>query len=131
MTQRRARWVLFLGIVLLVPWPMHVMEPVFAPTAHYLLLAGAVAAVVGVEGGGGPVPLLLAMFAGYALFYLALSWVVAWAVTRLVLARSSPTTRGRLVLGVLCIGLIVAVVTRGYQTPFSRLPRANLFEALS
>ena len=131
MTVRRAHWLIFLGVVLVVPWPMRLIAPVFAPAAHYLLLAGVVAAVIVAEGSGGPVPAIFGVFLGSALASLLASWLVASVTTRAVLARLSPSVRRRVVYVVLIVGLVLAVAVGGYRTPFSRLQSGNLLQALS
>ena len=125
-----ARWLLFVIIALTLPLPLLGPLHAFAPAARYLVLASVTASVALVEGASGPVPLILLLFAVHALGYLALEWILAWALAR-GLAHFSPSLRGRLVI--LACGTLVffSIAFDQYQTPFGTLPRSNLLGLLS
>lgn len=90
----------------------------FVPVARYLLLAGVTLGLIAAEGGGEIPHLFLALMLGHALVYTGLLWLVAWAATR-VLWAATPRRASRIVLGLAALGLVLAVVTRPYVTPYS------------
>jgi hypothetical protein len=109
---------------MLGPWE------VLAPTARYLLLAVVTAAVMAVEGAAGPVPLILALFAGHALVYLLLAWLVTRLCTRLLSRLHTRARTGVVVAGCAAL-LLIALLFDLYITPFGGLPRSNLLGLLS
>ncbi len=130
MVTRTTRWLLFCVFVLTVPLPMLGPWEVLAPTARYLLLAVVTAAVMAVEGAAGPVPLILALFAGHALVYLLLAWLVTRLCTRLLTRLPTRASTG-VVLAACAALLALSIVLELYITPFGSLPRSNLLGLLS
>jgi hypothetical protein len=127
---RLARWLLFAVFALTVPAPLLGPYAAFAPAARYVILATATGVLAASEGAGGPVPLILALFVGHALVYLALAWLAAWLLSRL-LGRLSAPIRSRVVFA-LCGGLLlISLAFDLYRTPFGTRPSANLFGVLS
>ena len=94
MTTHRIRWLWFVGLWLLAPWPwpLPAVADVFVPAARYALLASAAIAIVVAEGAAGPVALVVAVFTGWALVTTLGCWLVAWLGSR-ALALVSPRIR--------------------------------------
>lgn len=130
MSVRRAGWVLFGVFALVAPLPMLGPFDAFMPAARYLLLALAAAAVALAEGAAGPVPGILALFAGHALVGLLLAGGLGWIAARLTRPLSAGARR-LVVLGVCGALLAGAVAFEVYRTPFGRTPTANLLGVLS
>lgn len=129
MSARAARWLLFLVLALTLPTPMLGPFHALVPAVRYVVLLSAAGAVAVVEGAAGPVPGILALFAVHAALYLALVWLLAWAVARL-LAPLSPGARRTAVLAACALLLVLALALEPYHTPFGRAPRANLLGVL-
>jgi hypothetical protein len=126
---RAARWLLFLLFALTLPAPMLGPFQALVPPARYVVLASATGAVGVVEGAGGLVLGILALFAVHAVVYLALAWLLAWGLARL-LAPLSPGTRRAAVLVACALLLVLALVLEPYRTPFGQAPGGNLLAAL-
>jgi hypothetical protein len=123
---RAVRWLLWLAALFVVPLPTVAFGPGLVPAAHQLelgLLALAFGAVESTEG----VTLLMAgLFLVSGLVYAALLWLLAWLAAR-VLAPLAPTTRTRLALLLVMLGVALAVAEPVYRTPFSsRSATSNL-----
>jgi len=127
-SSRAERWALWLGLVLVVPLPMAWIEPVRVPAARYLELGLVCGAVLAVEGAGGVVGTLTALFLGHALAYAALLWGAAWLGLRAA-AGLGPRARRRLVVVLVLAGVLGAAAFRIYRTPFQAASiRASLLE---
>lgn len=106
-----ARRVVFVASFLMVPLPMHVLAPVLAPPAHYVVLAAVTVAVAATEGAQGPVPAIRAVLLAYAGAYTLLAWLGA-----------------RLVWTAVAAALLVTLLWPVYRT-LSRAPRARTWSA--
>jgi hypothetical protein len=130
MSVRTSRRLLFAAIFLLAPAPLLVLTRGWMPPATYLLLAGVSLSFALTEGAGGPVPLIVSMFAVHAVLYAVLAWGLAWLMA-LPLARLTPGARRGVTLGLVAIALVIALGWDVYRTPFGRRPFGNAIEALS
>lgn len=117
MTPRATRRMLWLAALLLVPLPM-LQFGALVPVVRYLLLAGVTLGLIVAEGGGEIPYLFLALMLGHALVYAVLLWVVSWLIARGLWALS-PARAGRAAIALAAVGLLVALVTRPYVTPYS------------
>ncbi len=128
MSPRAARRVLFLALLLLAPLPMLGFDAV-APVARYLLLGAVCVGMRLVEGPGGVVWQLAALFFGHALAYAVLLWAGAWLVAR-ALAATGSTARGAVVVAAVVAATLWALIAEPYVTPFGPAARANLVAVL-
>jgi hypothetical protein len=126
-TARAARRVLWLAACGLAPLPM-LQFGAWMPALVYAWLGGVCIALAWVEGWGGVVGLLIALFLAHALVYALGLWIAAALAAR-ALARVSPRTRAALAWGALAAGLVLALATRPYVTPFGTAARGNLLAA--
>lgn len=129
-SDRALRRLWFVGLWLLLPWPMGILDQALVPAARYALLAAAALAVLVVEGPGGPVVAIVALFVGWAAATALGTWAVARA-TFWAMGRIAPRWRTALCLGALALGALAALWLAPYHTPFGRAPRGGLFEILS
>lgn len=125
-----ARYLLFTIFVMTIPLPLLGPFDLFAPTVRYLLLTSITGSVAWVEGASGPVPLILALFAGNTLLYLLLNGFLAWAFAR-SLTQISRTARSWIVVTTCAALLVLSISLDLYRTPFGTLPRSNLLGLLS
>ena len=126
MSARATRWLLFAVFALALPFPAVGPFGGFVPAAHHVTLLAATLAIVAVEGIGGPIGGILALFAVHAVATLLLCALAAWLCARL-LSSASARTRAW-VAGLLCAALLgTAIAFPLYDTPFNRAPTANLF----
>ncbi len=128
MSPRAARRVLFLALLLLAPLPMLGFDAV-APVARYLLLGAVCLGMRLVEGPGGVVWQLAALFFGHALAYGALLWAGAWLAAR-ALAVLGSAARGAVVAIAVVAATLWALTAEPYLTPFGPAARANLVAVL-
>jgi hypothetical protein len=123
MSVRAARWILWLGLVLLAPVPILAFGSGQVPASTHALLAGASLAVWMSEGGAGAVPVIFLVFALHATAALAVWWGVAslaaWALRGRSRARVAWLTLGALLAG----GLLVRTLPV-HRDPFRALPAA-------
>jgi hypothetical protein len=127
---RTLRRLWFLGLWLLVPWPLLVYSEAFVPAARYMLLGGVAATVALAEGASGPVGLIVLLLLGYGVVTSVLCWVIAWLVTR-VLTRLPPNIARVITLGCLGGGLLAGLLFEPYRTPFGRALTGGLLQVLS
>ena len=128
MPRATARRVLWVAGLLLVPVPLMALADAFVPTARILELGLVVLITILVEGAAGIALLLLALFVGHAVVYAALlwlaSWLVTWAIDRVV-----PTALGATTIVLVVVGVLWTSSMPVYDTPFhSRLPHATLLQ---
>ena len=97
MSVRATRWLWFLGVWLMAPWPMALLGDPSVPAVRYALLTLVSLAIAVFEGAAGPVPWIVALFAAHAIFYTGVAWAIAWAVSR-TLAQVGPARRRLLTL---------------------------------
>ena len=119
---RRCLWLLALFVV---PLPMLGGFEAFVPVVRYALLAGVCLAMRVLEGPGGVVWSLFAVFAGHAAVYGALLWCAAWLAARASSALPAAVRTG-VVLAVVAGALVWASATTPFHTPFGTEARANL-----
>jgi hypothetical protein len=130
MEHRTLRRVWFVGLWLLLPWPMTVVGPAFVPSVRYALLACAGSSVALTEGAAGPVGLIVALFVGVASLTTLGCWLIAWAIGRL-LVRLPVAQATALTWACLGLGLFVALYFEPYRTPFGRALTGGLLQVLS
>ena len=128
MSPRATRRVLFLALLVLVPLPMFAFDAL-VPVARYLLLGAVCIGMRFVEGPGGVVWQLAALFFGHALVYGVAFWAVAWAAAR-ALGGLPASLRGSVVASAIIAAALWAVLAEPYRTPFGRSAHANLIEVL-
>jgi hypothetical protein len=130
MDARHLRWLWFVGIWLLFPWPLFILQEAWVPAVRYLLLGLVAATVAIVEGAAGPVGLLVTLFLGWGIGTSLCSWLLAWAITKL-LGQLSSRVAVSLSLVALGTALIWAITFEPYRTPFGRALRGGLLQVLS
>jgi hypothetical protein len=130
MSVRTTRWLWFLGVWLMLPWPMLLLANAWVPAVRYLLLTLVSLAVGVLEGASGPVPWIILLFALHAAVYTAVAWGLAWGVSR-ALDGVTPGARRWLTLGALASALTLSLAFDVYRTPFGSAPVANLLGVLS
>jgi len=130
MEHRTLRRVWFVGLWLLLPWPLTVVGDAFVPSARYALLAGASSSIALTEGAAGPVALIVALLVGVAGLTALGCWVIAWGIGRL-LVRLPIAHAAALTWVCLGLGLFVALFFEPYRTPFGRALTGGLLQALS
>lgn len=120
----------FAGIWLLFPWPLLVLQDASVPAVRYLLL-GVVAATVAIaEGAAGPVGLLVVLFLGWGIGTSFCSWLLAWAISRL-LGKLPKSAALSLSFGSLAVALVWALFFEPYRTLFGRALKGGLLQVLS
>jgi len=130
MKHRTLRRLWFLGLWLLLPWPLSIIGDAFVPSARYALLAAAAASFALVEGAAGPVASIVALFVGVAAFTTLACWVIAWLMARL-LVRLPMAQASAITWASLGTGLFVALFFEPYRTPFGRALTGGLLRVLS
>ena len=128
MSPRAVRRVLFLALLLLAPLPMLAFDA-RVPVARYLLLGMVCLGMRVVEGPGGVVWQLTALFFGHALVYGAVLFSGAWLAARALAAIPSAARGGVVVIAVVAATLW-ALASEPYLTPFGQSARGNLVEVL-
>jgi hypothetical protein len=129
MSPRASRWVLWIGLVLMLPLPMLVFGALI-PVARFLLLAGVTAGLIVAEGMGTIPGSILGLLLLHALVYLGLTWLAAHWISR-GLGRLAPRALGPVTLGLVAAGLILSSLFDVYVTPFAPVsPRASLLHIL-
>ena len=126
LTSRRLLW---LGLLLMLPMPMLVLDNGLVPVVRFLLLGGVCVAVMLVEDAAGVVGFLALVFLAHAIVYAGLLWLLAFAISQ-GLARLPPRRLAALTLAALALALLTATATRPYRTPFGRAADGNLVEVL-
>ncbi len=128
MSRTRARRILFVAGLLLVPVPLFGLADAFVPTTRLAELALVVAVTIAAEGAGGVAALLFGLFAVHVLVWALALWCAAWLLSW-TLARLGPLALGRITVAAVLIGVIGASLFRIYDTPFhATLPHATLLE---
>jgi glucan phosphoethanolaminetransferase (alkaline phosphatase superfamily) len=123
---RAVRWLLWLAALFVVPLPTVAFGPGLVPAAHQLELGLLALAFGAVESTEGVTLLMASLFLVSGLVYAALLWLLAWLAAR-VLTPLAPTTRTRLALLLVMLGVALAVAEPVYRTPFSsRSASSNL-----
>jgi hypothetical protein len=123
---RSTRWLLFAVFALALPFPALGPFGGFVPAVHHLVLFAATGATAVVEGMGGPVRGILALFAVHVVATLLLCALAAWLCARLL--APLPARVRAVVAAVLCGALLAASIAFPiYETPFNREPTSNLF----
>ena len=130
MSRRGLRWIWFLGLFLLAPWPLSAIGDAYVPAVRYLMLASAGLAVAFAEGAQGPVPLIIGLMVVAALGYTALCVALAGLIVR-ALERLGQIPALGITLLALCVALAVALIGTPYLTPFGHAPRGGLLEIFS
>jgi hypothetical protein len=126
---RSIRWLLFAVFAIALPFPSPPPFGGFVPALHNLALCAATAAVAFAEGVAGPVRPILVMFAVQTVVTLLLCGLLAWLLSW-ILARLPARARTVVAVG-LCAALLgAAIAVPIYETPFGRMPTANLFGVL-
>jgi hypothetical protein len=130
MSERGLRRLWFLGLWLLMPWPLFIFADAFVPAVRYVLLGAAAAAIALFEGSSGPVGLIVTLFVGMGVATTGACWVLAFVAGRLLVrlpGRTSMALTG-LVMGP---SLLIALVFEPYRTPFGRALKGGLLQVLS
>ena len=78
MSVRATRWLLFVALVLAMPFPILGPFGGLVPPVRLAILFGATAAVAATEGAAGPVPGLLTLLGVHLLASLGVAWGLAW-----------------------------------------------------
>ena len=130
MTPATTRRLWFLGLWLMLPWPLPFLDTPFAPAVRYLILATAGSTLALFEGGAGPITLLIVLFAVWGGLTTFFCWALGWAMGRL-LGTLAPPLGGRLTWVCLAVALAIALTLEPYATPFGRAARGGLLEVLS
>jgi hypothetical protein len=130
MTPAAIRRTWFLGLWLLLPWPLALIGDGFVPAVRYAILAAASSSIAVVEGAAGPVGAIVALLTGYAVVTTLACWGIAWGIGRgLALL---PAAQAAAVTWVcLGLGLAVALFAEPYRTPFGRAVSGGLLQVLS
>lgn len=130
MSRRGLRWVWFLGLVLLAPWPLSAIGDAYVPAIRYLMLGAAGLAVALTEGAQGPVPMIIGLFVVAGLGYTALCLALAGLIVRALERLGTRPALGVTLLA-LVAALAVGLIGTPYLTPFGHAPRGGLIEILS
>ncbi len=118
MSTRATRRLLFVALLLLLPLPLVTgVTTGLVPVARMGLLGGVCLGVMLVEGTRGAVGLLLAMIAGQAALWAAVSWLAAGLGARL-LARLPARAQRIAPLALVLAATLLAASLPIYRTPF-------------
>jgi len=90
----------------------------FMPTGRLLLITGVIAGSIAAEGLGQVSGLLLALSLAQSVFYLFVSWLLAFGLAR-ALARHAPRQAMRLVLAALTLAIVWTSALDVFHTPFN------------
>lgn len=130
MSRRAARLVLWGALLVLAPLPFYLVEQGLVPVLRLLWLAGALGAVMVVEGARGMVDVAVALLAAQALLWAGALWIAADLAAR-VLARGPRRRAAIAVLLLVAAAGAAASVAEPYRTPFrTRELRGSLGEIL-
>jgi hypothetical protein len=117
MSPLTARRLLWLAFVLVAPVPFFLVESGWMPPLALLQLAAWVLALIAREGALGQVGTMAAILIGQGVFYVILFWVLAWAIS-LLLLRLSRRAIACVTLGSIALGVVLASSFEIYRTPF-------------
>ena len=117
MSERAARRLIWLLLVLVLPLPLLGIESALVPVARMLMLAGLCLGVIVLESANGVVGILLGLFGVQALVYGAGLWLASFALGR-GLGRLAPRRRAVLVALLTLAALAVASSLPLYETPY-------------
>lgn len=130
MNPRTLRRLWFVGLWLMLPWPMFAFSNALVPAVRYALLALVTLAMAATQGASGPVLLILVLFVVMATGTALGCWLLAWAIERLL--RHLPAAAQRsITFGALAVALVWAVAFAPYRTSFGRALTGGLLEVLS
>jgi hypothetical protein len=130
MRPRTLRRLWFVGLWLLLPWPLHIVGEAFVPAVRYLILGGVAAAFAAAEGAAGPVGGIVCLFLGMGIVTSLGCWLAAWGIAKL-LARCSAFTQRAVTFGGLGAALVFCLAFEPYATPFGRALTGGLLDVLS
>jgi hypothetical protein len=130
MKPRVLRRIWFLGLWMLLPWPLSVIGSAFVPAVRYAILACASSSIALTEGAASPVGSIVALFVGVTLLTTLACWVIAWVIAKL-LARLPLGYASAITWACLGFGLFVALLFEPYRTPFGRALTGGLLQVLS
>ncbi len=130
MTRRGLCWTWFIGLWLLLPWPMIVFTEQWVPAVRYAILASVASAVALMEGAAGPVGPLVGLFLGWSLGTALGCWGIAVLASRL-LARLPSRLSAWLTLALIVLAVASALALEPYHMHFGRAPQGGLLEFLS
>jgi hypothetical protein len=123
-----SRWILGLGLVVMLPVPLFFIGPGLVPAAHLLLLGGIGLAVMLLENARGSVGILTAILLGQAALYVAVLWLLAALIVSFV-GRVAPQKVGLITLVAVALGFILTSAFEVYHTRFAAdSPHASLLE---
>ncbi len=126
MSTRGARWILWLGLVLLLPLPIIFLGPGGVPVGRIAMLGTISLAVVVLENTRGAPGFIAAIFLAQSVIYAGLLWLAAGWSTRLLRRLSSRALAG-VVGGLIVLGILVSSAFEIYRTPYSaRAARVGL-----
>jgi hypothetical protein len=124
MSARASRWLLWLGLVVVLPVPVLFIGSGLVPAARLLMLGGIGLAVMLFENARGAVGPLAALLLGQGALYLGLLWLAAHLASR-SLGRLTPRARAAVTVATLAAGLALASTTAIYHTPFGQTAHAS------
>lgn len=125
MTRRRARRLLWILALCLLPVPFYLGQAELAPVLRLAFLSGLLGAVW-LEEGGDTLRLILLIGATQILLHGGLLWILAWGVSRAIDALRTPAARTAITLALASL-LLLASFTELYKTPLSSTrPRSNV-----
>lgn len=127
---RTLRRVWFVGLWLVLPWPMFVFNDAVVPAVRYALLATVALAMAVTQGAAGPVVLIVVLFVAMALGTTLGCWLLAWGIEKL-LRNLPPTAQRTITFGALAVALVWAVAFAPYRTSFGRTLTGGLLDVLS
>jgi hypothetical protein len=130
MTPRALRRIWFLGLWLLLPWPLVLIGDGLVPAVRFAVLAAAAGVIALAEGAAGPVGAIVGLFVAYALATALACWLLAWVVARM-LARLPAAYAAAITWTLLGVALVVALFLAPYRTPFGRAATGGLLQVLS
>lgn len=130
MSLRATRWIWFLALFILLPLPWTGLGESLVPAIRYAMLAAAGLAVALAEGAQGPAPLIVGIFVLAAFLGTGVCALLARLAARL-LSRLAPGLRATLTIGLIILGLLLALLSQPYRTPYGHAPRGGLLEIFS
>jgi hypothetical protein len=130
LNSRTLRRIWFLGLWLLLPWPIFVFGDAFVPAVRYALLGAVTLAIAVAEGAAGPVGLILVLFTLMTAGTTLACWLLAWVTAKLLGNLPAPAQRA-ITFGALAFALVCALLFEPYRTSFGRALTGGLLEVLS